>query len=130
RNGRYLHRQVESIAQGAGEPALIPFQLLGRAAAFAAAVAAIPVGTGIGGADQNEACRKSHRASGTGHRDPSLLERLAEDIEHAAMELEHFVEEQHAMVSKADLARPRLRAAAGERDVRDGVMWRPEGTVG
>ena len=42
----------------------------------------------------------------------ALFERLAQHLERAPAELRHLVEEQHAVVREADLARPRLRSAA------------------
>ena len=65
-------------------------------------------------------------------RDPhaALLERLAQHLEHVPAELRHFVEKQHAVMREADLARPRLLAAADERDVRDRVMRRAERPLG
>jgi hypothetical protein len=41
---------------------------------------------------------------------------------HAAIELRHLVEKQHAVVREGDLSRPWNRAAADERNVRDGVV--------
>ena len=60
------------------------------------------------------------------HGDAALLERLTQHLEHAAIEFRHLVEEQHAVVRQADLARPRRAAAADQRDVGDGVMRRAE----
>ena len=37
-------------------------------------------------------------------------------------EFQHLVQKQHAVMGQAHLARPRLRPAAGERGVRNGVM--------
>jgi len=45
-----------------------------------------------------------------------------------AVELRQFVEEQHAVMRKRDLARSRLRAAADQRDSGCGVVRRPERT--
>ena len=59
-------------------------------------------------------------------RDAALFQRLAQHLQHAALELRHLVEEQHAVVREADFARPRLRAAADQRDVRDRVVRRPK----
>ena len=53
-----------------------------------------------------------------------FLERLAQHFEHVPAELEHLVEEQHAVMGEADLARPRLRSAADQRGVRDRVVRR------
>ena len=44
-------------------------------------------------------------------------------------EFEHLVEKQHAVVREAHFARPRLRAAADERGIRDRVMRRAERAI-
>ena len=60
----------------------------------------------------------------------AFLERLAQHFEHVAAELEHLVEKQHAVMGEADFAGPRLRAAADERGVGDGVVRRAERAIG
>ena len=54
---------------------------------------------------------------GIGARDADRagLERLAQRIEHRALEFGQFVEEQHAEMREADLARPHLQPAADQR---------------
>jgi len=52
------------------------------------------------------------------------------DLEGAPAEFGHLVEEQHAGMRQADLARPRHLPAADERDVRDRVMRCAERPVG
>ena len=44
----------------------------------------------------------------------SVFERLPQDLEHVAAELEHLVEKQHAVVGEADLAGARLRPPTDE----------------
>ena len=69
---------------------------------------------------------KDRRARGAGNRDAPVLQRLAQHLEHPAIELRHLVEEQHAVVRERDLAGARNRAAADQGDVRDRVMRRAE----
>ncbi len=52
----------------------------------------------------------------------AFFQRLAQHFQHVPAELRHLVEEEHAVMGEADLARARLRAAADECDVRDGVV--------
>ena len=52
------------------------------------------------------------------------LQRLAQHFQAAAMELGQLVEEQHAVVGQADLARGRRAAAADHAGVADGVVRR------
>src|SRR2546427_1918769 len=59
-------------------------------------------------------------------RDASLLERLAQNLEHISWEFRKFVEEQHTVVRHADFAGTRNRAASNETGIRDRVMRRAE----
>jgi hypothetical protein len=52
------------------------------------------------------------------------FEGFAQHLEHAAVPLRQFVEEQHACMRERDLARPRLRTAADQRDAARGVVRR------
>ena len=54
------------------------------------------------------------------------LERLAQAVEHLRREFGQFVEEQHAVMGKARLARPHLQAAADQRRHRGRMMRRAE----
>ena len=57
----------------------------------------------------------------------AVLERLAQGLEHRPVELGELVEQQHAVMGKADLARTRPRPTADDRGGRRGVMRRAEG---
>ena len=61
---------------------------------------------------------------GVGARDGDFagLERLAQAVEHRALEFGQFVEEQHAEVREADLAGAHFQPAAGQRRHRGGVV--------
>ena len=52
---------------------------------------------------------------GAGERDLAVLERLAQRIQHARIELRQFVEEQHALMRQLNLAGFGADAAAGQR---------------
>ena len=101
-----------------------------RAAALAKRIARESAGTRIHRPDEHEARRErcGPRRARHGHR--PLFERLPQDLENMAAELEHFVEEQHSVVREADFARPRIRSAADERRVGDCVVRRAKRTDG
>ena len=67
--------------------------------------------------------------SHAGDRHHPVLERLAQRLERAAPELRQLVQEQHAVVGEADLARPRDGAAADEGGVAGRVVGAAEGAV-
>ena len=108
-------------ASGPGDAAAVARDALGRAAAAAAAVAAMPAGTGVHRRDQLEARRELRLARGARDRHAPGFERLAQHLEHVAVELRQLVEEQHAVVRERDLARARQRAAADQR--RAEALW-------
>jgi len=57
---------------------------------------------------------KADRALGSANRDHPIFERLPQDLQDVLAELRHLVEEQHAPVRQADLARSRPAAASRE----------------
>ncbi len=65
---------------------------------------------------------------GVGARDAdaSGLQRLAQRIEHRALEFGQFVQEQYAEVGKADLSRPHPQPAADQRRHRCAMVRGPE----
>ena len=62
-------------------------------------------GAGVHGGHELEVGRKDHRGSGAADRHFTGFERLTEHLQNVAWHLREFVEEQHAMVCQADLAR-------------------------
>ena len=80
--------------------------------------------------DEDEAGGEDDRAQRARHGDAPFFDRLTQRLEHAAIELRHFVEKQHAVMREADLAGPRRAAAADQRDVGDGVMRRAKRPLG
>ena len=52
----------------------------------------------------------------------TLLERLAQDLEHLAAKLLPFIQEEHAVVGQRHVARQRHVAPTDQPDIRDGVM--------
>ena len=71
--------------------------------------------TRVHGCHELEAGRIGDMRIGARDAHPSGLERLAQRLERRARELRQFVEEQHAVMGKRHLARPRPRATADQR---------------
>ena len=86
--------------------------------------------TRIHRADEHEARGKHGRPRGPRDRDAPSSSGWRSTSSDAAAELEHLVEEQHAVVREADLAGTRLRPAADERRVGDRVMRRAKRPLG
>ena len=76
--------------------------------------------------DQLDPRREGDVGVGAGDADLAGLERLAQRIEHRALEFGQLVEEQHAEMGEADLARPHLEPAADQRRHRGAVVRRAE----
>ena len=68
----------------------------------------------VRGGDEHEARREDRRALAAHDRHAAVLQRLAQRLERRARELGQLVEEQHAVVGEARLARRRDRAAADQ----------------
>ena len=123
---RHLDLQVDAVEQRPGDARAVARNLVRRAAAAAVGVAEITAGAGIHRRDQLEARREIRLARGARDGDAPGLERLAQHLEHAALELRQLVQEQHAVVRERNLARPRIAAAAHQRHAGGGVMRRAE----
>ena len=68
-------------------------------------------GAGIHGADQLEAGGEIHLSGGPADGDVAGLQRLAQGVEHLALELRQLVEKQHSVVGQRDLAGSRVAAS-------------------
>ena len=104
--------------------------LLRRARARLHGVGEEPARTRVHRGHQLEPGREGHGPRRARNAHQALFERLAQHVEHAAIELRGLVEKQHPVMCEADLARARLCAATHEGHVRDRVVGRPEGTRG
>ena len=89
----------------------------------------VPARTRVHRRHEQEVGGERHAAGRARDVDDAVLERLAQDVERAALEFRHLVEQQHAVMRQADLAGPGLWAAADERGRRDGVMRRAKRTL-
>jgi len=67
---------------------------------------------GVHRADEHEVRRVGHRRLRAGDRHHTILDRLSEHLEHLLAELRKLVQEQHAAMRQADLARTRPAAPA------------------
>ena len=72
---------------------------------------------------------KVSEPGGAADGDDLVLQRLAQHLQHARAELGQLVQEEHAAVRQADLARARPVPAADQAGVADGVVRRAEGAV-
>ena len=99
---------------------------LRRATAAAAGRAAVAARAGVHRRNQLEAGGKLRLARRAHDRYPTRLERLAQRLQHVAIELRQLVEEQHAVMSKRNFPRARHVAAADQRCARRAVVRRAE----
>ena len=97
-----------------------------RAAAGERRIAEMATAARVHRRDQLDPRREGHMGIGARHADASGLERLAQRIEDRALEFRKLVEEQHAEVREADLARANAQPAANERRHRRAMVRRPE----
>ena len=126
RQRRHVDGEIEPIAQRPRQAIAIAPEEHRRAAALARRIVGEPARARVHRADEHEARRKDRRARRARDRHAPLLERLTQHLQDMAAELQHLVEKEDAVVREAHFAGPRLRAAAHERRVRDGVMRRAE----
>ena len=73
---------------------------------------------------QHELRGKRHRARRAGNGDAAFLQRLAQRLQNAALELRQFVQEQNAVVRERDFTRGRIDVAAEQAGVARRVMRR------
>ena len=88
-----------------------------------ACVAEIATGTRVHGGDELKPRRQLQSRRRARDRDGAGLERLAQRLEHAPIELRQLIEEQHAVMRQRDFARANLRATADD-GLRRGRMMR------
>jgi hypothetical protein len=109
---RHGDSEVEAIEQRPGELLPIGGEPLRRASALDSRIAPPAAGAHVHRADQLKACREECVPAYPGHGDDTVLQWLAQRLQHGARELRKLVEEQHAAVSKGDFAGTRARPAA------------------
>ena len=118
--------QVDAVEQRPRHLGLIIRRAFGRARAGERRVAEMPAAARVHRRDQLDARREGDVRVGARDADRPGLERLAQRIEHRALEFGQFVEEQHAEMRQADLARPHAQPAADQRRHRRRMMRRAD----
>jgi hypothetical protein len=88
--------EVDAVEQRAGDLGLIVGGTARRAGAGEARISQMSAAARVHGGDQLDARGERHMRVGAGHRHGPGLQRLAQRIEHGALELGQLVEEQHA----------------------------------
>ena len=112
--GMSIHRSIRS-RKGPDTRRSYRSTTPGRAAAAAVERPGEPARTRVHRGDELEPCRERRRPAGPSDRDPTLLERLAQRLEHVPVELRQLVEEQHAVIREGHLAGRQSRTAADHR---------------
>ncbi len=113
--------QVEAVEQRAGQPP----QVAGPRPLVAAARPGWPTTARarVRGRDEQEAGRQRGTDSSPGDAHDTVLQRLAQPVEHVPRELSELVQEEDASVAAAGFTRPEGgRAAADQADQRAGVV--------
>src|SRR6185436_5471902 len=118
--------KVDAIEERPGNARPVARDLGRRAAALARGIAEVSARAGIHGRGELEARRVLDLQRGARDRDHAALERLAQRLQHRAVELRQLVEEQHAEMRQADLAGPRARSTSDDGAGRRAVVRRAE----
>src|SRR5438093_4776132 len=85
-------------------------------------IAGVATGARVGRREQHEPAREHDGPLSPRQPDGAVLDRLPERLEGITTELRKLVQEQHAVLGKASLARRGRRTAAEETGARDRVM--------
>ena len=118
--------EVDAVEQRSRHPRLIIGGAARRPAAGQRRIAQMAAAARVHRRDQLDPRREGDMGVGAGDADAAGLERLAQRIEHRPLEFGQLVEEQHAQMREADLARAHPQPAADQRRHRRRVMRRAE----
>lgn len=118
----HFHLDIDAVQQRAGDAVLVTQADVCRAAAGHALVAVVAARAGIHGGDQLEVGGEVGMPCRARDGDVAGFHRLAQHVQHAAVELGQLVEEQHAAMGQRDLAGARHAAAAHQRRAGGGVV--------
>ena len=127
---RDFNLDVDAVKQRTGDAVQITGDLSGRTDTFACRMIVIAARARIHRSDKHEIAGKLHAVTGTGDGNLTVFQRLAHHFEHIAVELRQFVGKEDTVVRQADFAGLRVLPASDERDGRNGVMGRTEGSAG
>ena len=111
RDALHAHREVDPVAQGAGQPIVVPMDVGLAAPAAVERLAGVPARSGVHCPDEQEAGRELHGTQGPRDSDSPVLEWFPQRLQGAPLELHDLVEKQDAVVSEADLAGPWIAPA-------------------
>src|SRR5690606_7260570 len=114
-HGIDLDMEVDAVEQRARDPRLVVGRAARRAAAGESWVAEVPTSTRVHCRDQLHSRGIGHMCIGASDVDLARFERLAERVEHGALELGQLVEKQYPQVREADLPGPYAQSATGQR---------------
>ena len=123
---RHRDDEVEPVEEGARELVAVRREPLRRAGALRGGVSSRAARAQVHRRDELEARGKDGLAARARDRDDTVLERLAQRLQHRPVKLRQLVEEQDAPVREARLAWSRPRPAADDRRRRRRVMRRAE----
>ena len=104
---RNLDVQVDAVEQRTGDSRQVSLDQRRRTGALVQRISVIPALTGIHRGREHEARREGQGHGRAGDRHFTVLKRLAQNVQHMAVEFRQFVEEQDAIVSKTDFTGPR-----------------------
>jgi hypothetical protein len=127
-DGRHIDDQIDPVAKRTRDTAVVTRNVRRRAPTDAPFFAAKTARARVHRGNEDKSSRKDGGARGTRNRHATFFERLSHHLKDAAIELRHLIQKEDTVVRQRDLTRTRNRAAANERDIRDRVMRRPEGT--
>ena len=114
-DGCDMDMQVDPVEQRAGQPRLIIAHAARIFVAVARRIARIAAAAGVHRRHELHPRRESHMSIGARDIDLAGFERLAQRIEHRALEFGQFIQEQDAQMRQTDLTGAHLQSAAGQR---------------
>ena len=122
--------QIDPVEKRATDFSHVTLDLQWRAVAISAWVRAVTAGTRIERRNEHKigwVGRAGHRAT---DRHGAILKWLSQHFERTPVEFWKFIEKQHAMVRKTDLAGCRWRTSTGKACVTDRMVRFPKGSRG
>ncbi len=121
-HGGHFDVDVDAVQQRATHLVEVFLHHTGRADAFLVGMVVVATRTRIHRRHEHETGRILHREPRAADGDHTILQGLAQDLQHLALELGQLVQEEHAVVRQADLAGLGEGSAAHERHIADGVV--------
>jgi hypothetical protein len=126
-HARHREDEVEAVEERARELVPVAREPLRRAAALGRRVATSSARTEVHRCDQLKSSGEHNAAGSTRDRYEAVLERLPQRLERRPLELGELIEQKHAAVGEARLARTQMRPSADDRSGRRAVVRRAKG---